>query len=187
MPAENSPSATILVAEDDARIREALDRILRFEGYATICVDDGAAALEAVTELRPDAAILDVMMPFVYWVSVVRRLRDYGDRTPVLMLTARKTPADRVAGLDAGVDDYLPKPFDLEELLARVRALLRRGIPDSIAASMEVDDLSLDVAKRRVRRGDRSVELTKTEFDTLELLMRNVDIVMTRSHLYEEI
>jgi two-component system, OmpR family, response regulator MprA len=180
-------SSTILVAEDDKQIREALDRILRFEGYRTICVNDGAAALEAVSEQQPDAAILDVMMPFVDGMSVVRRLRDKGDRTPVLMLTARQTTADRVEGLDAGADDYLPKPFDLDELLARVRALLRRGESSIVASAMAVDDLLLDSAKRTVTRGDRVVDLTKTEFDILELLMRNVDIVMSRSHLYEDI
>ncbi len=179
--------STILVAEDDTQIREALDRILRFEGYSTICVNDGAAALEAVSEQRPDAAILDVMMPFVDGMSVVRRLRDKGDRTPVLILTARQTTADRVQGLDAGADDYLPKPFDLDELLARVRALLRRGESSIVASAMTVDDLLLDSAKRTVTRGDRLVDLTKTEFDILELLMRNVDIVLSRSQLYEDI
>jgi two-component system, OmpR family, response regulator MprA len=183
--------STILIAEDDKHIREALDRILRFEGYATIPVNDGAAALEAFGEHHPDMAILDVMMPFVDGTSVTRRLRDKGDRTPILMLTARTTTADRVQGLDAGADDYLAKPFELDELLARVRALLRRGDNGNVAATMRVADLTLDTAKRTVVRGDTStktmIDLTKTEFDILELLVRNAEIVLTRSQIYEAI
>jgi two-component system response regulator MprA len=179
--------STILIAEDDKQIREALDRILRFEGYTTIPVNDGAAALEAFIENDPDAAIVDVNMPFVDGLSVVRRLRDKGDRTPVLILTARRATADRVEGLDAGADDYLPKPFELEELLARVRALLRRGSTGSVATTSVVGDLTIDTAKRSVRRGDRVVDLTKTEFDILELLARNADIVLSRSQIYEDI
>ncbi len=179
--------STILIAEDDPQIRQALDRILRFEGYDTIPVNDGAAALDAIGEHELDAAILDVMMPFVDGMSVVRRLREKGDQLPVLMLTARRATADRVAGLDAGADDYLPKPFELDELLARVRALLRRGGPGIIASNLVVGDLVVDTAKRLVHRGDREIDLTKTEFDILALLMANVDIVMSRSQLYEEI
>ncbi len=179
--------STILIAEDDPQIRQALDRILRFEGYDTIPVNDGAAALEAISDREPDAAILDVMMPFVDGLSVVRRLREKGDRLPVLMLTARQATADRVEGLDAGADDYLPKPFELDELLARVRALLRRGSAGTVASNLTVGDLVVDTAKRIVRRGDREIQLTKTEFDILALLMANVDIVMSRSQLYEDI
>ncbi len=180
--------ATILIAEDDPQIRQALDRILRFEGYDTIPVNDGAAALEAFAEHEPDAALLDVMMPFVDGISVVRRLREKGDTTPVLMLTARQATSDRVDGLDAGADDYLPKPFELDELLARVRALLRRGgaVTDT-NASLEAGDLVVDLARRTVHRGERRVDLTKTEFDILALLVRNVDIVLSRSQIYEEI
>ena len=126
-PVSESPAATVLVAEDDRHVREALERILRFEGYLVVSVGDGAAALEAIDEHSPHAIVLDVMMPLVDGLSVCRRLRARGDRTPVLMLTARDEVHDRVAGLDAGADDYLPKPFALDELLARLRALLRRA------------------------------------------------------------
>ncbi|MGI9646577.1 MAG: response regulator transcription factor [Ilumatobacteraceae bacterium] len=178
--------ASVLIAEDDKQIREALERILRFEGYETLVVNDGAAALEAITDRQPDAVVLDVMMPFVDGVTVTRRLRERGDRTPILMLTARQTTADRVEGLDAGADDYLPKPFELDELLARIRALLRRAdVSDTVV--LRVDDLLLDPAKRVVTRGERTVELTRTEFEILHVLMRNADIVMSRSQLYEEI
>jgi two-component system, OmpR family, response regulator MprA len=179
--------SSILIAEDDKQIRDALDRILRFEGYNTITVNDGAAALEAFVDHRPDMAILDVMMPFVDGTSVTRRLRDKGDRTPILMLTARTTTADRVEGLDAGADDYLAKPFELDELLARVRALLRRGDNGNVVATMTVADLTLDTAKRTVTRRATSIDLTKTEFDILELLVRNADIVLSRSQIYEAI
>ena len=179
--------ASVLIAEDDKQIREALDRILRFEGYETVVVNDGAAALEAITEQRPDAAVLDVMMPVVDGLTVTRRLRERGDRTPILMLTARQTTADRVEGLDAGADDYLPKPFELDELLARIRALLRRSDHGANDVVLRVDDLVLDPAKRTVERDGRAVELTRTEFEILHVLMRNADIVMSRSQLYEEI
>jgi len=178
---------TILIAEDDKQIREALDRILRFEQYETVVVNDGAAALEAFVEHEPDAALLDVNMPFVDGMSVVRRLRDRGNRVPVLLLTARTATADRVEGLDSGADDYLAKPFELDELLARVRALLRRSDSGAVSAIHHVADLVVDTAKRTVVRGGRTVELTKTEFDILELLARNADIVLSRSQIYEDI
>jgi two-component system response regulator MprA len=150
-------------------------------------VNDGAAALEAFAEHEPDAAILDVNMPFVDGLSVTRKLRDRGDRTPILILTARQATADRVEGLDAGADDYLPKPFELDELLARIRALLRRSGNGAVTAALTVADLTVDTSKHLVTRGDRTIELTKTEFDILELLVRNADIVMSRSQIYEEI
>ncbi len=181
-----STPARIVIADDDRQIREALERSLRFEGYETVPVADGAAALEAFTEAAPDAAILDVNMPFADGIAVTRRLRERGDRTPILLLTARREPADRVEGLDAGADDYLPKPFDLDELLARVRARVRRS-GGGVATTHVSGDLTLDVAKRMVRRGDRVVELTKTEFDLLELLARNRDIVLSRSQIYTDI
>jgi two-component system response regulator MprA len=177
----------ILIAEDDKQIRDALDRILRFEGYDVVTANDGAAALQAFVEHEPDMAILDVMMPFVDGLGVTRRLREKGDRTPVLILTARDATSDRVEGLDAGADDYLAKPFELDELLARVRALLRRSDNGSVASAMTVADLTLDVAKRTVERSGDNIELTKTEFDILEVLVRNADIVMSRSQLYEDI
>ena len=179
--------STILIAEDDKQIREALDRILRFEGYATVPVNDGAAALEAFVEHDPDIAILDVNMPFVDGLSVTRKLRDRGDRTPILILTARRETADRVEGLDAGADDYLPKPFELDELLARVRALLRRVDNGAAAPVLTVADLTVDVSKRLVTRESRVVELTKTGFDILELLVRNAQSVLSRGQIYEEI
>ncbi len=178
---------TILIAEDDKQIREALDRILRFEQYDTIVVNDGAAALEAFVEHEPDIAILDVNMPFVDGMSITRRLRGRGNRIPVLLLTARTATADRVDGLDAGADDYLAKPFELDELLARVRALLRRADTGTGVATHCVADLVIDTAKRTVRRGDRPIQLTKTEFDVLELLARNAEIVLSRSQIYEDI
>ncbi len=178
--------STILIAEDDKQIREALERILRFEGYSTVAVNDGAAALEAFVERSPDAAIVDVNMPFVDGLDVTRKVRHRGDRTPILILTARRATADRVEGLDAGADDYLPKPFELDELLARIRALLRRADHGG-SDVLVVGDLTIDVPKRLVTRGDRVIELTKTEFDILEFLVRNVDIVLSRSTIYEEI
>jgi len=178
--------STILIAEDDQQIREALDRILRFEGYETVLAKDGAAALEAFDQHAPDAALLDVMMPFVDGLSVVRKLRDRGNRTPILMLTARQETPDRVAGLDAGADDYLAKPFELDELLARVRALLRRT-DHSDSVTLTCGDLLVDPAKRLVTREGDTIELTRTEFDILHTLITNAEIVMSRSQLYETI
>jgi two-component system response regulator MprA len=178
--------STILIAEDDQQIREALDRILRFEGYETVLANDGAAALEAFDQHSPDAALLDVMMPFVDGLSVVRKLRDRGNRTPVLMLTARQETPDRVAGLDAGADDYLAKPFELDELLARVRALLRRT-DHSDSVTLTCGDLLVDPARRLVTREGDPIELTRTEFDILHTLITNAEIVMSRSQLYETI
>jgi two-component system response regulator MprA len=178
--------ALVLIAEDDDEIRNALERILRFEGYRTRVVRDGAAALSAVTDDVPDANLLDVMMPFVDGLSVCRRLREHGNRTPILMLTARHEVSDRVAGLDAGADDYLPKPFELEELLARLRALLRRGAdPDDDLVI--AGPLRLDVRRRVLRSNGVPVELTRTEFSILELLMRNEGIVLERSTIYERV
>jgi len=178
----------LLVAEDDRQVREALERILGFEGYEVVSVTDGAAALEAIDAAAPDAIVLDVMMPLVDGLAVCRRLRARGDRTPVLMLTARDEVSDRVAGLDAGADDYLPKPFALEELLARLRALLRRA-DDTLDGvdTLTFDDIELDLAGRIVRRGDRVIELTRTEFQILELLMRHPGVVLDRMTMYTEI
>lgn len=180
------PLATVLVAEDDQEIRTALERILRYEGYEPVVVNDGAAALEAVGEHEPDLIILDVMMPFVDGLTVCRRLRDGSDRTPILMLTARVEVSDRVAGLDAGADDYLAKPFDLEELLARVRALLRRVQPDE-SSVLTAGKLSLDPQRHEVRLDQTTVELTRTEFEILALLLRNAGIVLERGLMYERI
>ncbi|MCB1270182.1 MAG: response regulator transcription factor [Microthrixaceae bacterium] len=176
----------MLVAEDDPEIRQALDRILTYEGYEVITVNDGAAALEAVTQRRPDAILLDVMMPFVDGLGVCRRLRERGDRTPILMLTARDELGDRVAGLDAGADDYVTKPFELEELLARVRALLRRT-GDEGGDVLVAGPFTMDVPRRLVTGPSGGIELTRTEFDILELLMRNAGIVLERSVMYDRI
>ncbi len=192
MNATTNATTTLLVAEDDLQVREALERILGFEGYEVVSVTDGAAALEAIDATAPDAIVLDVMMPLVDGLDVCRRLRARGDRTPVLMLTARDEISDRVAGLDAGADDYLPKPFALEELLARLRALLRRSQFDGDGAdaadrTLTFEDIELDLAGRVVRRGDRVVELTRTEFQILELLMRHPGVVLDRMTMYTEI
>lgn len=180
------PTPRILVAEDDAEIRQALQRILSYEGYEVVTANDGAAALEAVKEHQPTAILLDVMMPFVDGLGVCRRLRERGDRTPVLMLTARHEVTDRVAGLDAGADDYLTKPFDLDELLARVRALLRR-VDDAGGDQLRTGPFTLDVPRRLVSGPSGEIDLTRTEFAILELLMRNEDIVLERSVMYDRI
>jgi two-component system response regulator MprA len=182
--------ATVLVADDDRAIRDALARALELEGYDVCAVADGAAALEGIRARRPDVVVLDLMMPNVDGLTVCRVLRAEKDRTPVLMLTARTETSDRVAGLDAGADDYLPKPFDLDELLARLRALLRRAQPDDgdpTAEVVVVADLRLDPAARRAWRGERELELSKTEFDLLELLVRNAGIVLDHTTIYERI
>lgn len=176
----------VLIVEDDAQVRNALSRALNFEGYEIETASDGAEGLDKVLTSAPDAIVLDVMMPHVDGLETTRRLRARGDTTPILMLTARHEVSDRVAGLDAGADDYLVKPFALEELLARLRALLRRSEPDTTEV-MSVADLTLDPSTRRVQRGDTPVELTKTEFQLLELLMFNEGIVLTRETIYERI
>jgi two-component system response regulator MprA len=183
----SSNSATILVVDDDRAIRESLDRALALEGYRVVAATDGAQALELVAEQQPDVIVLDLMMPNVDGLTVCRRLRARRDRTPILMLTARTETSDRVSGLDAGADDYLPKPFDLDELLARIRALLRRTKVETDDAQFQVADLVLDTAGRRGSRGGREIELTKTEFDLLELLVRNAGVVLDQSTIYERI
>lgn len=185
-----SVSPVLLLAEDDQSVREALERALKFEGYEVIAVGDGAQALEALLTVDPDVIVLDVMMPAVDGLVACRRIREKGLRTPILMLTARHDVADRVAGLDAGADDYLVKPFDLEELLARLRALVRRVTvveEESEVEMIELEDMVLDLARREVRRGDERIELTKTEFELLALLMFNEGIVLTREVIYERI
>src|SRR6202158_1177791 len=156
-------SGKLLIVEDDARVREAVERALRFEGYDVHTAVDGNDALLRVDDLSPDVIVLDVLMPGTDGLAVCRILRERGDRTPVLMLTARHEVSDRVAGLDAGADDYLVKPFALDELLARLRALLRRTGMSGDDSVLRVSDLSLDPARRQAWRGDRSLELTKTE------------------------
>lgn len=177
----------ILIAEDDRAVRDALRRALRLEGYEVALAADGSEALTALDRNRVDLIILDVLMPYVNGLSVCRTLRSRGDRTPVLMLTARHEVGDRVAGLDAGADDYLTKPFALDELLARIRALLRRSDDSVLAEVLRYQDLELDMKSRRARRGERLIDLTKTEFDLLELLMSNAGVVLDRDLIYQRI
>mgnify|MGYP006273450443 CR=1 FL=1 len=177
----------VLIAEDDPSVRKAVERVLELENYAVTAVNDGAAALEAITRSTPDLAVLDVMMPFADGLSVCREARHRGITIPILLLTARHEVGDRVAGLDAGADDYLVKPFAVDELLARCRALLRRGNASATASVMRVGDLVLDPRTREAKRGDRVLNLTKTEFDLLEMLMQKPGTVFTREQIYEEI
>lgn len=181
-------SPRILIAEDDRAVREALDRALRLEGYETSLAAHGSEALEVLERGgQVDAVVLDILMPHVNGLDVCRKLRSRGDRTPVLMLTARHEVGDRVAGLDAGADDYLTKPFALDELLARIRALLRRAGPPPEAGVLRYQDLELDPNSRRARRGERLIDLTKTEYGLLELLMINAEVVLQRDLIYERI
>ena len=177
----------ILIAEDDRAVRESLERALRLEGYEVETASDGAAALAAADTSEPDLFLLDIMMPYVDGVTVCRTIRNRGILTPVLMLTARHEVDDRVSGLDAGADDYLVKPFALDELLARVRALLRRGSDANQGDTLVYGDLKVDLSARRVVRGERPVGLTKTEFDLLELLISNAEIVIERDVIYDRI
>jgi two-component system, OmpR family, response regulator MprA len=182
----------ILVVDDDRAVRDSLRRSLEFNGYQVELASDGQQALNAVESARPDAMVLDVMMPRLDGLEVCRRLRGTGDDLPILVLTARDLVSDRVAGLDAGADDYLPKPFALEELLARLRALLRRAVPDRdgnahAAAPLRFADLELDPGTREVRRGDRSISLTRTEFALLELLLSHPKQVLTRGRILEDV
>lgn len=180
-------AARVLVVEDDQNVRQALDSALRFAGHEVVAVTDGDEALSEITRQEPDLIVLDLMMPRIDGLTVCRMLRERGYRTPVLVLTARQEVADRVAGLDAGADDYLAKPFALDELLARVRALLRRTSPTGVSDVLRVRDLSLDPRRRTAQRGGRAIELTKTEFDLLELLMVNAGIVLERGVIYDRI
>jgi two-component system response regulator MprA len=178
--------ARIIVVDDDEALRNAVRRVLRLEGYDVDLAGDGVEALDQLAGLSADLVVLDVLMPVLDGVTVCRRLRESGDRTPILMLTARDAVADRVVGLEAGADDYLTKPFALEELLARVRALLRRSYPEHEGA-LRVGDLELNPRTRQVTRGDRPLELTRTEFALLELLMRNAGVVLARDVIREQV
>ncbi|MFA5565316.1 MAG: response regulator transcription factor [Acidimicrobiia bacterium] len=181
----------VLVVDDDRAIRDSLARALRIEGWQVSVASDGAEALTMVAESNPDVIVLDVMMPELDGLAVCQQLRGDGNEVAILMLTARVETADRVAGLDAGADDYLVKPFELDELLARIRALLRRTRTDMASATpdttLEIEDLRLDPATRRVWRGDTEIELTRTEFNLLELLMRNQGVVLDHSTIYDRI
>jgi two-component system response regulator MprA len=182
----------VLVVDDDPAIRSSLQLALDLEGYQVAVAADGAEALTAMREDRPDVLVLDLMMPGIDGLTVCRVLRAEKDRMPILMLTARTETSDRVEGLDAGADDYLPKPFDLEELLARLRALLRRTQPQPTGAGGNGTDfcvggLCIDPSARRAWCGEHEFELSKTEFDLLELLMRNEGIVLEHSTIYDRI
>jgi two-component system, OmpR family, response regulator MprA len=182
----------VLIADDDRAIRESLARALELEGYDVATVVDGVEALTRVRRDSFDALVVDVMMPGVDGLAVCRVLRAEGDRTPVLMLTARVETPDRVAGLDAGADDYLPKPFELDELFARLRALLRRAAPapgdeDPERGGLRIAALRVDPAARRTWWADAELQLSKTEFDLLELLVRNEGIVLDHATIYERI
>ncbi len=192
----------MLLAEDDRAIRHALERALILEGYQVTAVADGVEALAQAHRTPPDVLVLDVMMPGIDGLQVCRVLRAEGDRTPILMLTALVETQDRIAGLDAGADDYVVKPFDVEEVFARLRALLRRTSPDGMApvgvapkavapelpaGRIEAAGLRMDIQARRAWRGTRELELTRTEFELLELLVRNAGIVLDHSTIYDRI
>ncbi|MFJ3665845.1 response regulator transcription factor [Streptomyces sp. NPDC090106] len=192
-------SQTVLLAEDDRAIRHALERALTLEGYRVTAVADGVEALAQAHRTPPDVLLLDVMMPGIDGLQVCRVLRAEGDRTPILMLTALVETQDRIAGLDAGADDYVVKPFDVEEVFARLRALLRRtGKGDGAEVEapvravsderfLEAAGLRMDPQARRAWRGGRELELTRTEFELLELLVRNSGIVLDHSTIYDRI
>jgi two-component system, OmpR family, response regulator MprA len=179
--------ARVLVAEDDRAVRESLVRGLRLEGYDVVAVTDGAQALAEIGEANPDVVVLDVMMPRVDGLTTCRELRRTHPSLPILLLTARHEVGDRVAGLDAGADDYMVKPYAMAELSARLRALLRRTSVSGSEDKIVVGDLSVDPAARQAWRNGRELDLTKTEFDLLELLLYNAGVVLSRDTIYERI
>ena len=189
MTAPTQAPPRVLVVDDDRAVRESLRRSLEFNGYAVALAADGAEALASISGSAPDVVVMDVMMPRLDGLEATRALRKAGNDVPILVLTARDAVGDRVEGLDAGADDYLTKPFALQELLARLRALLRRVVPHEDAPDevLTFADLSLDVATREVRRGDRLVELTRTEFTLLEMFLRRPRRVLERSFILEEV
>jgi two-component system response regulator MprA len=188
MHTSSAPAAQrLLVVDDDPALARTLRRALGVEGYDVDCAGDGAEALDRLSAGGFDAVVLDVSMPRVDGLTVCRRLRERRDRTPVLMLTARDAVGDRVSGLDAGADDYLVKPFSLDELNARVRALLRRAGPATSGERLAYLDLALDLATCRAMRGQRALELTRTEQRLLELFLRNPEQVLPREIIYERV
>ena len=186
MKAASNKTLKIVVAEDDPAVRNAVLRVLELEGYTVTAVKDGVAALDAILTTSPDAVVMDVMMPFSDGLSVCRELRRRANRTPVLLLTARHEVGDRVAGLDAGADDYLVKPFSVDELLARVEALHRRSMHKP-TLFVEAAGLKLDLSTKRLAIGQRIVDLTPTELSILDMLMRFVGQVVTRKMLCEHV
>ncbi len=179
----------VLVVDDDRAVRDSLRRSLEFNGYEVVLAADGAEALVTLGAQHPDVVVIDVMMPRLDGIETTRALRAAGNDVPVLVLTARDAVGDRVEGLDAGADDYLTKPFALEELLARLRALLRRAVPDPEAGDevLAFSDLTMDVASRDVSREGRAIELTRTEFTLLEMFLRRPRRVLERSFILEEV
>ena len=179
----------MLVVDDDRAVRDSLRRSLEFNGYEVVLAADGAEGLVAVGAQHPDVVVVDVMMPRLDGIETTRALRAAGNDVPILVLTARDAVGDRVEGLDAGADDYLTKPFALEELLARLRALLRRVVPDPDTEGevLTFADLTMDVASRDVARGGRPIELTRTEFTLLEMFLRRPRRVLDRSFILEEV
>lgn len=180
-------SMRILVVDDDPGISDSLERALRREGYVVATAADGELALAAVAAEPPDAMILDVAMPKLDGLSVCKRLRADGNGVPILVLTARHSLGDRVAGLDAGADDYLVKPFALEELLARLRSIMRRAAPAQDTEVLVLADLTLDLRTRVASRGGAAIELTRTEFQLLELFLRNAGQVLTRELIFDRV
>jgi two-component system response regulator MprA len=183
------PKPRVLVVDDDRAVRESLRRSLEFNGYDVSLAADGAEALAGIAATAPDVVVMDVMMPRLDGLETTRALRTAGNDLPILVLTARDAVGDRVEGLDAGADDYLTKPFALQELLARLRALLRRVVPrdDAPDETLSFSDLSMDIATREVRRGDRKIELTRTEFTLLEMFLRRPRRVLERSFILEDV
>jgi two-component system response regulator MprA len=183
------PKPRVLVVDDDKAVRESLRRSLEFNGYDVSMACDGAEALAGIATVAPDVVVMDVMMPRLDGIEATKALRKAGNDVPIIVLTARDAVGDRVEGLDAGADDYLTKPFALQELLARLRALLRRVVlaEDAPDETLTFADLSMDIATREVRRGDRLVELTRTEFTLLEMFLRRPRRVLERSFILEEV
>jgi two-component system response regulator MprA len=177
----------ILVVDDEPAVRDSLERALRLEGYEITVAADGEEAMASLSQDGTDAVVLDVMMPRMDGLQVCRAMRANGDRTPVLMLTARDAVSDRVAGLDAGADDYVVKPFALDELLARLRALLRRSGVSAGGQVLHFEDLELDPVSHQVKRGDRLIDLTRTEFSLLELFMLHPRQVLTRPVIFDRV
>jgi two-component system response regulator MprA len=181
-------STHILLVDDDPRLTSALRRTLSYEGYQISTASDGESALNQIRLKPPDLLILDLMLPGINGMEVCRRLRSAGEKMAVLMLTARDAVADRVSGLETGADDYLVKPFATEELLARVKALLRRSPPPDVArTTLHYADLELDTATRQARRGERVIELSTTEYELLAMFLRNPRLVLTRTLLMDRI
>jgi DNA-binding response OmpR family regulator len=182
-----APSPLVLVVDDEPAIRVALERALRLEGFAVSTAADGAAALAAVAAEQPAAIVLDVVLPDIDGFEVAARLRATGDDVPICILSARDEVSDRVAGLQAGADDYLVKPFAVEELVARLRALLRRGAPRTSGALLAYADLRVDPARRTATRAGAPLDLTRREFDLLEALARHAGLVLSRRQLLEQV